>query len=100
MSKIETTSKVSLKLPSRINLGRRGARVPSSPLWTQPSSSPTAPKGPTPGQKEPVVPTGTINKPPRTAKPPTHSLERAKYLNKPEPLQKAQKASLIQEKDS
>ena len=28
MPKIETTSKVSLKLPSRINLGRRGARVP------------------------------------------------------------------------
>ena len=27
MSKIETTSKVSLKLTSRINLGKRGAQV-------------------------------------------------------------------------
>ena len=33
MSKIETTSKVSLKLTSTINLERRGARSPSSRLW-------------------------------------------------------------------
>ena len=32
MSKIETTSKVSLKLPSRINLGRRGAPAELSTL--------------------------------------------------------------------
>ena len=34
MSKIETTSKVSLKLPSRIHLGRRGARTELSTLDT------------------------------------------------------------------
>ena len=44
MSKIKTTSKVSLKLPSRINLGRRGSHAPRSWLWTQAISSPTAPK--------------------------------------------------------
>ena len=38
MSKIESTSKVSLKLPSRINLGRQGARVPSSRLWAHPTA--------------------------------------------------------------
>ena len=38
MSKIETTSKVSLKLTSSINLGRRGASTPSSWLLTQPTS--------------------------------------------------------------
>ena len=34
MSKIETTSKVSLKLPSRMKLGRRGARTELSALDT------------------------------------------------------------------
>ena len=45
MSKIETTSKVSLNFPSRINHGRRGAQAPTSQLWTRPISPPTAPKG-------------------------------------------------------
>ena len=47
MSKIETTIKVSLKLPRRINLGRQGARAELS-TWTMPISPPlpTAPKGP------------------------------------------------------
>ena len=49
MSKIETTSKVSVKLPSRINLGRQGAHSPSSTL-TQPVSFPTALKGPNPAR--------------------------------------------------
>ena len=34
MSKIETTSKVSVKLPSRINFGRQGERVELSFLDT------------------------------------------------------------------
>ena len=46
MSKIETASKVLLKLASRINLGRRGALTPSSRPCIQPTSSLTAPKGP------------------------------------------------------
>ena len=35
MSKLQTTSKVSLKLPSRINFARRGAHAPSPRLWTE-----------------------------------------------------------------
>ena len=48
MSKIETASKLSLKLTSRIKLGRRGARAELS-LWTQTTSTTpsTARKGPT-----------------------------------------------------
>ena len=61
MSKIETTSKVSLKLMSRINLGRRGARAKLSTLDTAHKPSPTARKGPPPGQKGPIVPTETTN---------------------------------------
>ena len=38
-------TKVSLKLTSRVNLGTRVTRAPSSPLWTQPTSPPTAWKG-------------------------------------------------------
>ena len=34
MSKIETTSKVSMKLVSRINIGTRGARAELSALYT------------------------------------------------------------------
>ena len=37
--------KGSLKLSSRINLGRQGAHVPSYRLWTHPISSPTVLKG-------------------------------------------------------
>ena len=40
MSKIETTSKVSLKLTNKINLRRRDARAPSSRFWKQPTSLP------------------------------------------------------------
>lgn len=39
------------------------SRAPSSRLWTQPIHFPN------PGQKEPIVPTGTINDPFRTPKP-------------------------------
>ena len=56
MSKIETTSKVSLKLTSRINLGRRGAHVPSSRLWTQPTSTHTARKALIPNPQEKAAP--------------------------------------------
>ena len=65
MSKIETTSKVSLKLASKINPRRRGAHVPSPQFWTKPTSSPQpgkghpAQKGLFPGEKGPKVPTGT-----------------------------------------
>ena len=53
MSKIETTSKVSLKLPSRINHGRRGARAERDRRALDPGHSPqppppTAQKGPNP----------------------------------------------------
>ena len=41
MSKIETTSKVSLKLISRIKFGRWDAYEPSPRLWTQPTSPQT-----------------------------------------------------------
>ena len=58
MSKIETTSKVSLKLTSRINLGRRGAHVPSSRLWTQPTSTHTARKALIPNPQEKAAPHG------------------------------------------
>ena len=76
MCKIETTtsklstSNVSLKLTSRINLGRQGARAEVSTLDTAHKAppSPTAWQGLTPGQLRPIVPTGTINKPFRTAK--------------------------------
>ena len=48
MSKIETASKLSLKLTSRIKLGRRGARAELSTLDTDHKHSPsTARKGPT-----------------------------------------------------
>ena len=69
-SKIKTTSKVSLKLPIRINLGKQGAHVPSSQYWarrTSPPPQPTAWKRLSRGQKGPLVPTGTINNPFRTA---------------------------------
>ena len=56
MSIIETTSKVSLKLTSRKNLGRRGAHVPSSQLWTQPTSTHTARKAPIPNPPEKAGP--------------------------------------------
>ena len=43
MSKVETTSKVLLKLPSRINPGRRGTGTPRPRVWTQPISPPPLP---------------------------------------------------------
>ena len=54
MSKIETTIKVSLKLPRRINLGRQGARAELS-TWTMPISppSPQPRKGPKPSLTPP-----------------------------------------------
>ena len=61
MSKIEITSKVSLTLPSRINPGMRGTIALSSRLKTKPTSSPTSSKTLTPGQNEPIAPTGTTN---------------------------------------
>ena len=67
MSQIKTTSKVSLKLTGRINLGRRGVCAPSSRLWTQPTSPsplPRAWKGPS----QAIAPTRTTNNSPRTAK--------------------------------
>ena len=45
MSKIETTSKVSLKLPSRIKLGRRGTGAKLSTLDTAHKPPPTTKKG-------------------------------------------------------
>ena len=73
ISKIETTSKVSLKFTIRINLGRRGAHAPNSRLWTQPASPPpppTAREELSPGQKGPIAPIGTINNIPRPQKKP------------------------------
>ena len=69
MSKIETTSKVSLKLPSRINLGRHGARRRRAlelghNLQARPLLHHAARKGLSPGQKGPIVSTGTINNAP------------------------------------
>ena len=43
ISKIETTSKVSLKFTIRINLGRRGAHASNTQLWTQPANPPPQP---------------------------------------------------------
>ena len=53
---------------SRINLGRRGARAKLSTLDTAHKPSPTARKGPPPGQKGPIVPTETTNNPHRPEK--------------------------------
>ena len=73
MSKIETTSKVSLKLPNRINLGRQGAAHQALDFGHSPQPPPppfpTARREPSTGQKGPIPPTGTTNNPPpRTAK--------------------------------
>ena len=77
---METTSKVSLRLTSRINLGRRGARAELSTLGTthnpppthththththtEPGKGhPTAPERAIP-QEPPIAPTGTIKRP-------------------------------------
>ena len=53
MSKIETTSKVALKLTSRINLERRGALTLSFRLWTQPTIHPLPPPQPPKGHPRP-----------------------------------------------
>ena len=63
MSKIKTTSKVSLKLTSRINVGRRGKQAPRFRLWTQ-STSPPPPHMAISGQQRPIVLTKTTNNPP------------------------------------
>ena len=74
MSKIETTCKVSLKLTSKINIGRRRAHVPFYRLGHSPQtpppppSTPTVQKGPFPDQIGRIAPTETINNPLRTAK--------------------------------
>ena len=62
MSKIETTSKVSLKLSSRINLGRQGARTELSTLDTA-HKSPHIPEKAIPDQKEPTATATTNNAP-------------------------------------
>ena len=87
MSKIETTSKVSLKLTSKINPRRRGAHVPSPQFWTQPTS-PSQPgkghpaqKGLFPGEEGPIAPTGTTEhgrptpQPPRPQKQPQIAIQ-------------------------
>ena len=63
MSKIETTSKVSLKLPSRMTWEGK-ARASSSRLWTQPTSPPHTPEKAIPGQKEATATATTNNTPP------------------------------------
>ena len=90
ISEIETTSKVSLKLTSRINLGRRGVPGPSSRLCTQTTSPPPPPAPHTteraiPGQQRPIRPTGTINTPPpRTAKAAQNGNHRPCLKSKPQ----------------
>ena len=69
---------MSLKLTSRINLRGQGARRTldfgqSPPPPPRPSHSL---EGVIPGQKEPIVPTGTINNPFRTAKAATNDNHR------------------------
>ena len=61
MPKIGTTSKVSLKLSRRKNLGRRGAHMLISRLWTQPISSPTALKEPNTKKQRQWRPPNTPN---------------------------------------
>ena len=63
MPEIETTNKVSLKLPSYKNLGRRGACAELSILDTAYKPPPQSEKGLPPGRKRPIAPTGTINNP-------------------------------------
>ena len=55
MSKIETRSKVSLNLTSRINLEVE-ARTPSSRLSTEPISTPAQPEKANPGRRDPHAP--------------------------------------------
>ena len=76
MSKIKTTSKVSLNLPSRINHGRQGTHAPTSQLWTQPISSPTALKGLKPPQRQACVPRLAL----RTREPPA-PIAKSQYTN-------------------
>ena len=73
ISEIETTSKVSLKLTSRINLGRRGVPGPSSRLCTQTTSPPPPPrptqrKGLSQANKDPYVPQEPLIPPPQDCK--------------------------------
>ena len=75
ISKIETTSKVSLKLTSRRNLGRRETCMHQA-LHLPTPPHPTAGNAPSPGQKGHIVPKGTINNPPRTAKAATNGNHR------------------------
>ena len=66
MSKIETIGKVTLKLPSRINLERRRARARAELSTLDKAHKPPSPplpvwKGLFSGQEGPIVPTTTIN---------------------------------------
>ena len=56
MSKIEATSKVSLKLTSRIKPGRRGTRVKPPTLYTVHKTPDTAHKTPQPGKARAPTP--------------------------------------------
>ena len=65
MYKIETTSKVSRKFPSRINVGRRDAARQALDFGHSPQALlSTARKEPFTGQKGPIAHTGTTNNPP------------------------------------
>ena len=113
MSKIETRSKVSLNVTSRINLEVE-ARAPSSRLSTEPISTPPSPAKPEkanpgrrdlqapnprtqtqptsppsqeraiPDQQRPIVPTETINNPPWTAKAAPNGNHRPCLKSKPQ----------------
>ena len=91
ISEIETTSKVSLKLTSRINLGRRGVPGPSSRLCTQTTSPPPPPrptqrKGLSQANKDPYVPQEPLipPPPPRTAKAAQNGNHRPCLKSKPQ----------------
>ena len=65
--KIETTSKVSLKLTSRINPRRWGPRAAGSQLWTQPTNPPpTLAAHPPPTPRERPIPRPRPQKRPQT----------------------------------
>ena len=61
----------------------RARRTPNSQLWTQPAPSPPPSHSlerVIPGQKAPIVPTGTINNPLRTAKAATNDNHRRNQM--------------------
>ena len=90
MYKIETTSKVSRKFPSRINVGRRDA-APSTRLWTQPTSPPLhSPERAIHRPKRTHIPHRNHQQPPSTAKRPKHK------ARAPSPRPRTQPASAPQ----